>query len=125
MFFCDKFFKWVNTFIPNKFPSLKGDHPRLVIPFLDKEDKMFALQGRAFGKEEQEILAKVAENNDVPQVLLSKLLDAEWSAQGMTRHSKVYDKINKILNEEWRSKEQLPEIIEDMKKRREDKNKYK
>ena len=33
--------------------------------------------------------------------------------------------INKILNEEWRSKEQLPEIIEDMKKRREDKNKYK
>ena len=87
---------------------------------LNKEDD----QG-AFGKEEQEILAKVAENNDVPQVLLSKLLDAEWSAQGMTRHSKVYDKINKILNEEWRSKEQLPEIIEDMKKRREDKNKYK
>ena len=87
---------------------------------LNKEDD----QG-AFGKEEQEILAKVAANNDVPQVLLSKLLDAEWSAQGMTRHSKVYDKINKILNEEWRSKEQLPEIIEDMKKRREDKNKYK
>ena len=56
LFFCDKFFKWVNTFIPNKFPSLKGDHPRLVIPFLDKENKMFALQGRAFGKEEPKYL---------------------------------------------------------------------
>jgi len=52
LFFCNRFYEWVNTFIPNKFPSLKGDHPRFVIPFLDKSNKMFALQGRAFGKEQ-------------------------------------------------------------------------
>ena len=84
---------------------------------LEKEDD----QG-LFGKDEQEILAEVATNNDVPQVLLSKLLDAEWDAQGMTRHSKVYDKINKILSEEWRPKEELPEIKKDMKERRREKN---
>jgi DNA sulfur modification protein DndC len=84
---------------------------------LEKEDD----QG-LFGKDEQEILAQVATNNDVPQVLLSKLLDAEWDAQGMTRHSKVYDKINKILSEEWRPKEELSEIKKDMKERRREKN---
>jgi len=31
---------------------LKGDHPRLVIPFFDENNKMFAFQGRAFGNEE-------------------------------------------------------------------------
>jgi hypothetical protein len=42
----------VNKVVPNKFPSLKGDHPRLVIPFFDENNKMFAFQGRAFGNEQ-------------------------------------------------------------------------
>ena len=54
-----KFFTWVNTIIPNKFPSLDGDHPRLVIPFLDEDKNMFALQGRAFGKEKRNILQSI------------------------------------------------------------------
>ena len=52
LFYAPKFFKWVNSIIPNKFPSLKGDHPRLVIPFLDENKNMFAFQGRAFGDEQ-------------------------------------------------------------------------
>ena len=51
LFYAPKFFEWVNEIIPNKFPSLKGDHPRLVIPFLDENNKMFAFQGRALGNE--------------------------------------------------------------------------
>ena len=51
MFYAPKFFEWVNKVVPNKFPSLKGDHPRLVIPFFDENSKMFAFQGRAFGNE--------------------------------------------------------------------------
>ncbi len=51
LFYAPKFFTWVNTLIPNKFSSLGGDHPRLVIPFFDEENNMFALQGRAFGNE--------------------------------------------------------------------------
>ena len=31
---------------------IKGDHPRLVIPFYDSTGKLFAFQGRAFGNEE-------------------------------------------------------------------------
>ena len=51
-FFCPNFFEWTNSIVPNKFLSLKYDHPRVVIPFYDRTGKFFAFQGRAFGKEQ-------------------------------------------------------------------------
>ena len=51
-FFCPNFYEWTNSIVPNKFPSLKYDHPRVVIPFYDRAGKFFAFQGRAFGKEQ-------------------------------------------------------------------------
>ena len=51
LFFARKFYEWVNSIVPNKFQDLSNDHPRLVIPFFDEDNKMFAFQGRAFGKE--------------------------------------------------------------------------
>ena len=50
-YFCDKFYKWVNSIIPKKLPT-KNDHPRVIIPFYDRTGKFFAFQGRAFGKEQ-------------------------------------------------------------------------
>jgi hypothetical protein len=75
-----------------------------------------------FGKVEQEILTDVCQENKVPQVLVSKLLHAEFSSQGMGKHSKVFKSLNKILSEEWR--EDLTEIVDDMKKERAEKKKY-
>ena len=37
IYFCPKFFEFTNRYVPNKFPSLGGDHPRMVIPFRTKE----------------------------------------------------------------------------------------
>ena len=51
IYFCESFYKFTNTLIPNKFPSLDGDHPRLLIPFRDEQGEIFAYQGRAFGIE--------------------------------------------------------------------------
>ena len=62
LFLAPKFFEWVNTLVPNKFPSLDGDHPRLVIPFFDERDKMFAFQGRAFGKENPKYITIVLDS---------------------------------------------------------------
>ena len=57
------FYDWVNKLIPNKFPNIKEDHPRVIIPFLDVDNKMFAFQGRAFGDEEPKyITIKLDEN---------------------------------------------------------------
>jgi transcription elongation factor Elf1 len=52
LYLCESFYKFTNTLIPNKFPSLDGDHPRLLIPFRNEEGEIFAYQGRAFGKEQ-------------------------------------------------------------------------
>ena len=52
LYLCESFYQFTNTLIPNKFPSLDGDHPRLLIPFRDEQGEIFAYQGRAFGKEQ-------------------------------------------------------------------------
>ena len=66
-----------------------------------------------FGSDEQEILEDICTKNNVPSLLVSKLLNVEFNAQGMTRHSKVYKDINKVLSEEWR--EDLDEIVKGLK----------
>lgn len=48
LYYCPKFFAWTNSIIPNKFKLEKGDEPRLVIPFFDKDGNMFGYQGRSF-----------------------------------------------------------------------------
>ena len=52
LYLCESFFKFTNSIIPKKFPSLDGDHPRLLIPFRDENGEVFAYQGRAFGNEQ-------------------------------------------------------------------------
>lgn len=75
-----------------------------------------------FGTTEQELLEEICTKNNVPQLLVSKLLNAEYESQGMTRHSKVYHKINKILSEEWR--DDLDEIVKELKQKKEETKKY-
>ena len=50
---CHKFYVWANigTLVPRR-----NEHPRLVIPFYDEKGKVFAAQGRAFGKEQPKYL---------------------------------------------------------------------
>ena len=51
-FLATRFYEFCNEIQPGKFPDLKHDHPRVVIPFYDRAGKFFAFQGRAFGKEQ-------------------------------------------------------------------------
>ena len=64
LFLCPKFYKFTNKLIPNKFPSLDGDHPRLLIPFRDEEGEVFAYQGRAFGNEQPKYLTIKLQERD-------------------------------------------------------------
>ena len=72
-----------------------------------------------FGNLEQKLLQEICTKHDVPSLLVSKLLHAEFESQSMTRHSKIYGKINKYLTEEWR--EDLDEIIDDLQDERREK----
>ena len=62
LFLSDKFMALVNEVKPNTYKITK-DHPRLIIPFYDTTGKVFAFQGRAFGKEQPKYLTiKLDEN---------------------------------------------------------------
>lgn len=47
LFYCEKFKDWVNSIIPGKFESIEKDGPRLIIPFIDRENNVFGCQGRS------------------------------------------------------------------------------
>ena len=48
MYYAPKFMTWINTVLPNKFPNITKDHPRLIMPFIDKSGKCFGVSGRGF-----------------------------------------------------------------------------
>ena len=65
LYLCENFFKFTNSIIKGKFPSLDGDHPRLLIPFRDESGEVFAYQGRAFGNEQPKyITIKIDEERE-------------------------------------------------------------
>lgn len=104
----------------------RGDWQNSAYQIYEKEigEKMVPMHEDlgTFGQVEQEILEEVCQKISVPQVLVSRLLNTEFESQGMIKHSKIHGKINKILAEEWR--DNLGEIIKDLKKRKEDRSYY-
>ena len=65
IYLCESFYKFTNSIIPNKFPTLNGDHPRLIIPFRDEQGEVLAYQGRAFGNEQPKyITIKLDDDKD-------------------------------------------------------------
>lgn len=48
LFYAPKFKRFVNSIQSNRFEDTKYDEPRLIIPFLDEEKKLFGFQGRSF-----------------------------------------------------------------------------
>ena len=47
LYYTETFKSWTNSIVKNKFPNVKKDEGRLVIPFFDKSGKMIAFQGRS------------------------------------------------------------------------------
>ena len=64
LYLCESFYKFTNTLISNKFPSLDGDHPRLLIPFRNEQGEIFAYQGRAFGNEQPKYITIKLKDED-------------------------------------------------------------
>lgn len=77
IYYCPKFFEFTNKFIPNKFPSLDGDHPRILIPFRSKNGEVIAYQGRSFGKEKQKYITIIIDENHPKIFGLDRLVDTD------------------------------------------------
>lgn len=61
------------------------------------------------GAAEINILKEVAESADLPAGLMRELLDVERSHSGMTRRAGIYDRLDSVLNKDWRSREEALE----------------
>lgn len=64
LFYAPKFMAWINTFVPGKFSegALSHDSPALVIPFINREGRMHALQGRYFNGDVRYITIQLDES---------------------------------------------------------------
>ena len=60
-----------------------------------------------FTGRELALLGETCERHDVPARLVSKLLDVERQMQGMAKRSSIYNKIDSIFKEEWRTEQEV------------------
>jgi DNA sulfur modification protein DndC len=60
-----------------------------------------------FSQSENELLKKICSERKIPLRLVTKLLDVEHQMQGMTRRSSIYNRINEVFAEDWRSEEDI------------------
>lgn len=58
-----------------------------------------------FTASDKAILQKLCDDANIPVTLVAKLLDTERQFYGMSRRAAIYDRINAILHEDWRSEE--------------------
>ena len=100
LYLCESFFKFTNSIIPKKFPSLDGDHPRLLIPFRDENGEVFAYQGRAYDNEPR--------NKEINKQI-EKTINQGKSVCMWPDNMKCKD-INDMIIDGY-SKEQIQEII--------------
>lgn len=58
LYFAPQFFKFSQR-MTQTVSKIINDHPRMIIPFYDENDELFAFQGRAFGSEQPKYLTTI------------------------------------------------------------------
>jgi DNA sulfur modification protein DndC len=78
--------------------------------------KWFAIgDGNLSGADDATLIEEVSNRHEVPPLLLRRLLDAERRAGGLKRRVGIYGKLSAILDEDWRSEDEVDTDIEAMK----------
>lgn len=66
-----------------------------------------AYEQPGFSADERHVLDSLCAQEEVPSKLVAKLLDIERSFHGMSRRTAVYQKLGSVLDEDWRSEEEV------------------
>lgn len=61
----------------------------------------------SFNSEHKQILEEKCKEAGLPEEIVMKLLEAERQSMGHARRSKIHKRIESILNEEWRSEDEI------------------
>jgi len=65
-----------------------------------------------FNRYDKEQLIALSQKHEIPEVLVTKLIDLELQTQGMSLRHSIYKRMDKIFREEWRSEEEILEEFE-------------
>ena len=77
LYYAEKFCKWTNTLKPT-FKDVKRDHPRIIIPFIDKDGNWFGYQGRSLNPNDNMRYITIMLDEDHPKIYgLNKINDRE------------------------------------------------
>lgn len=77
--------------------------------------KWFAISDASRDGEEDAVLTDiVARENDIPTLLLRKLIDAERRTYGLRRRSDIYKRLNQILDQDWRDDDAIKSDLASM-----------
>jgi len=68
LYYCHRLYQWTNSLIPNKFKDTTRDEPRLIIPFIDENNKFYGYQGRSFNKESKTRYITIMLDESKPKV---------------------------------------------------------
>lgn len=68
LYYTPKFKRFCNTVKPHAFENEQYDTPRLIIPFVDKDGKVFGLQGRSFDKKSKNKYITIKLDEDMPKI---------------------------------------------------------
>jgi len=75
LYFTAKFKHFCNTVKPKSFENEKYDTPRLVIPFADRDGRIFAFQGRSFDPKSKNKYITIKLDDDMPKIFGLDTLD--------------------------------------------------
>jgi len=75
LYFTPGFVKLVNQLVPGKLPATEKDHPRLIIPFLDRDGRLFGFQGRSFSNSGTRYITIMLDDNMPKAFGLDRLND--------------------------------------------------
>jgi DNA sulfur modification protein DndC len=64
-----------------------------------------------FSAEEQAVLSAICDRHGVSSEMMAKLVELERSMQGMSRRSSVQRKLTAVLEEDWRSAEEITQPV--------------
>jgi hypothetical protein len=78
LWFSSTFMTWTNTMLPGKFSenALKHDEPRLVIPFIAKDNKVFGYQGRSLNPDAEVRYISIILDETYPKIFGLDRVDA-------------------------------------------------
>jgi len=77
LYYAEKFCQWTNDQKPT-FKNVKKDHPRIIIPFIDKDGKWFGYQGRSLDVNDKMRYITIMLDEDHPKIYgLNKIDDTK------------------------------------------------